>query len=64
MSAERGFDGGRDASKQGRGEEGCAVTVLVVMSAFYLAFYVARGRRGALGVGLVSLAWSVFGSFG
>jgi hypothetical protein len=40
------------------------VTLLAVMAAFYLAFYVVRGQRAALGVGMVSLAWSVFGSFG
>lgn len=62
--------GSRQASCPGRGgsnggsERDGAVTLLAVMAAFYLAFYVARGRRAALGVGMVSLAWSVFGSFG
>jgi hypothetical protein len=40
------------------------MTLLVVMAAFYLAFYVVRGQRAALAVGMVSLGWSVFGSFG
>ena len=39
------------------------MTLLAVMAAFYLAFYVVRGRRAALAVGMASLAWSVLGSF-
>lgn len=40
------------------------MTLLVIMAAYYLAFYVLRGYRAALAVGMVSLTWSVFGSFG
>jgi hypothetical protein len=40
------------------------MTLLAIMSAFYLAFYIVRGRYGALAVGLVSLWWSVLGNFG
>ena len=33
--------------------------LLLFMAAFYLAFYVARGRSAALGVGLAALIFSV-----
>ena len=35
--------------------------LLLVVSAFYLAFYVVRGRSAALAVGLVALIFSVSG---
>jgi hypothetical protein len=34
--------------------------LLVVMAAFYIAFYIVRGRSAALAVGMVALTWSVF----
>jgi hypothetical protein len=63
VCGERGFQGGSSASKQARRDGGRAVTFLALMAAFYLAFYVVRGRHAALAVGLASLTWSVFGNF-
>ena len=35
--------------------------LLLVFSAFYVAFYIVRGRSAALAVGLVALIFSVSG---